>query len=297
MLETVVGNHATKQTLQTALAQNHLPHSILLCGEKGCGAGYVARCLAADFLTAQGNTNPQAVMENRSTECIVLAGEGVKGEIKAESARAVRREIYNTGLSCDGRVVIIKDADHLNASSANILLKVLEEPPQNVLFILTAPSSANILGTIRSRCAQFTLAPPTAQECITHLQALYPRAKNTQRLCAIFDNKIGAVIEVLENRASNNVLTDADALQGYLLANQAYEAMVLLAKYEKEKPKTVQLLQYTIALLRLAMREENLQGAPQAIRAVDDAIRQLTLFSSPLKLTLTNMVATLCIAG
>ena len=53
----------------------------------------------------------------------------------------------------------IKGADKLNGASANALLKVLEEPPEGVLFILTAPSEANVMATIRSRCCAYSLAP------------------------------------------------------------------------------------------------------------------------------------------
>lgn len=62
---------------------------------------------------------------------------------------------------CNGRAVIFYGAQKMNASSANALLKVLEEPPEGVLFVLTATSAAAVLPTIRSRCAIYPIAPVT----------------------------------------------------------------------------------------------------------------------------------------
>ena len=54
MLERLAGNAALKSELGTALRTGRLPHAILLVGEPGCGAGFAARCLAADYLYPQG---------------------------------------------------------------------------------------------------------------------------------------------------------------------------------------------------------------------------------------------------
>ena len=76
---------------------------------------------------------------------------------KIDAVRAVRRAIYDTSLSAAGRVVLVYGAEKLNAASANAMLKVIEEPPENVLFVFTAVSEAAVLPTIRSRCSVYTL--------------------------------------------------------------------------------------------------------------------------------------------
>ena len=50
MLDAFRGNQALKESLQAALRAGRLSHSVLLCGEAGCGSGFAARCLAADYL-------------------------------------------------------------------------------------------------------------------------------------------------------------------------------------------------------------------------------------------------------
>ena len=65
MLDRLAGNAELKQDLQAALRAGRLSHSVLLCGEAGCGAGFAARCLAADRLYPQGG--PQAASTHSST--------------------------------------------------------------------------------------------------------------------------------------------------------------------------------------------------------------------------------------
>ena len=116
------------------------------------------------------------VLAGQSPEYLLLAGEGVSGDIRVDRVREVRREIFNTALSAGGRAVHIKGADKLNGASANALLKVLEEPPEGVLFILTAPSEANVMATIRSRCCAYSLAPVAEEVCAAYLEEHFQRS-------------------------------------------------------------------------------------------------------------------------
>ena len=129
MLERLAGNEPLRRDLAAALAANRLAHSLLLCGEKGLGAGFAARCLAADRLFPAGGPAAEAVLAGQSSECIEVRGAGVQGVIKIDQVREVRRRVYDTALSAAGRVVILYGAEHLNAASGNALLKIIEEPP------------------------------------------------------------------------------------------------------------------------------------------------------------------------
>ena len=75
MLARLAGNHALKQDLSAALRSGRLPHSILLVGEPGCGAGFAARCLAADYLYPAGGPHAEAVLRGEDAESITVRGE------------------------------------------------------------------------------------------------------------------------------------------------------------------------------------------------------------------------------
>ena len=191
MLDRLAGNAELKQDLQAALRAGRLSHSVLLCGEAGCGAGFAARCLAADRLYPQGGPQAEAVLAGRAAECCEVRGEGASGEIKIDRVRRVRRQVFDTALSAEGRAVIFYGAHKLNGPSANALLKVLEEPPEGVLFVLTATGAAAVLPTIRSRCEGYTVAPVSAAECEAYLKKEFPACARPGLLARVYAGRIG----------------------------------------------------------------------------------------------------------
>lgn len=241
MLERLAGNEPLRRDLAAALAANRLAHSLLLCGEKGLGAGFAARCLAADRLFPEGGAAAEAVLAGQSSECIEVRGAGVQGVIKIDQVREVRRRVYDTPLSAGGRVVILYGAEHLNAASGNALLKIIEEPPEGVLFVLTAASSAAVLGTIRSRCAVYALAPVSEAACAAWLRKNCPGAAGQlapERLAALYAGQIGKAAEALREPARGAVLADALRIAGLAARGQEYPLLTALAAYESaKKPK------------------------------------------------------------
>ena len=159
MLERIAGNRELKQDLKTALGSGRIAHSILLVG-----AGFAARCLAADYLYPNGGPHAEAVLRGQDTESIVVRGEGASGQIKVEAIRDARQNIQKSALSSDaeGRVLFIYGAQNLNGASANAMLKIMEEPPEGVMFLLTA-SAAGVRLTPWHRCRPKNVPLPCAQ--------------------------------------------------------------------------------------------------------------------------------------
>ncbi|MFQ7013400.1 MAG: hypothetical protein ACLRRU_03165 [Faecalibacterium sp.] len=75
-------------------------------------------------------------------EAISVTGMGSGGRYLVSQLKAMRTEIFNTSLSAEGRAVLLYHVERMNEESANALLKVMEEPPEGVLFPLTADSLA-----------------------------------------------------------------------------------------------------------------------------------------------------------
>lgn len=267
-LDALIGNETLKDALLSALRAGRLSQSILLVGEEGLGAGFAARCLAADYLYPDGGAGAAQVLRGESPECLSVRGEGASGDIRVERIREVCAEICATSLSAQGRAVILYGAHHLNASGANALLKSLEEPPAGVLFLLTAPSAANVLPTVRSRCCAYPLAPVSAADCTAYLQAEFPQLKGEcGRVAALFSGRIGSARKCLSSPAGKAVLDDACALAAFAEKRDVYGALVLLAKYEKDKPGALALL----STLRLVCGAA-LSGCPQAPASPERAV-------------------------
>ncbi|MEG0910071.1 MAG: AAA family ATPase [Ruthenibacterium sp.] len=299
MLETLLGNETCKESLLAVLRAGRLSHSVLLCGDAGTGTGYAARCLAADYLYPNGGDGAAQVMHSASPEVILLAGEGKSGNITVERVRTVRREIFNTALSASGRVVLIPDAQKLHAGkseAANALLKVLEEPPEGVLFILTAPSEASILPTLRSRCASYALAPISENLCTAELDRLFPKEKNNAEISAVFGGKLGSAKKCLADSAAKAQLADAKLLAECCAKRDTYGALCLLSKQEKDREAARNLLrlfaQICAAALRGRVQTPPAKTAAHALAALSDADAKLAGYVSQ-KLVLTVLAGTL----
>lgn len=158
------GNTALKASLRTAL-DRRFPQAVLLSGPDGSGKTDFAQTIAAALLCTGASPRPcgacascHKVAHGTHPDLIVI-DEG-DGEIKVETARNIRDEAAILPNDGDRKVFIIHNADRMNLSAQNALLKVLEEPPRYVFFILLSSQPGVLLQTIRSRCAIYQFEPP-----------------------------------------------------------------------------------------------------------------------------------------
>ena len=92
-------------------------------------------------------------------------------EVRIESMRLAIEFAQRTSSRNHGKVVIIYPAERMNTITANALLKTLEEPPGDVLFILASEAAHLLLPTIRSRCLTHTMLWPQTEQALAWLQA------------------------------------------------------------------------------------------------------------------------------
>lgn len=298
MLHRIVGNEVALQALKAALQAGRLSHSVLFCGEKGTGTGFAARCLAAEYLYPNQPSGANSVLKGQAEECIQIKGEGASGEIRIERIRQIRQEVFKTSLTTKGRVVILYGAENLNSSSGNALLKILEEPPKNLLFILTACSPSAVLSTIRSRCVQYSFCPVSESECTAYLQQYRPNCRNPVFLSQIFGGKIGSALECVDQPLRKGILDQALRLSVLIEKRQLYAILQLFSQFETDKPNTKILLQDLQAICAARLKRENISEisiskAAKALPILKENYEKLHANAS-LKLLLTVLGHQLC---
>ena len=115
------------------------------------------------------------------------------------------------------------------------MLKIIEEPPEGVLFLLTASSAAGVLPTIRSRCAAYTVVPVPAEECAALLHSHGLPEAQADELAFLYAGHIGNALRAFSDAATRNALAQARTLCGYAAQNDTYRALALLTKYERDR--------------------------------------------------------------
>src|SRR3954468_18737696 len=160
----LIGQTDAIATMRAAAAGDGLTHSWLITGPPGSGRSTLAYAFAAALLARPGDeaaTEAQVAARTHpdlgvlSTERVIIAIEEVR-QLVASSQFSPSVGRY--------RVMIIEDADRMTERTSNVLLKALEEPPPRTVWILCAPSEADLLPTIRSRVRTVRLRVPDPKE-------------------------------------------------------------------------------------------------------------------------------------
>ena len=311
LIERLEGNAELKRSIRLMLDSRRLTHSVLLVGETGLGAGFAARCVAADYLYPAGGAPAEALLRGECCravgkpgkrdsgqietgivrEAISVEGMGAGGRYLVSQVTAMRSEIFNTSLSAEGRAVLLYHVERMNEESANALLKVMEEPPEGVLFLLTADSLAGVLPTIRSRCVSFAMAPVSPAACARYCAAQGVDKADAALYSELFDGHIGTVLAAAKDEARRQQVEKALALAKAAAAKDSYAAAVLLVPYEKDKAVAAALLADLRAVAAAGLRESPCapvrgEAACRLIAAADAAIQRLQAQVNP-KITLT----------
>ena len=182
-------------TLDKLLKEHHHPHhALLIQGKEGVGLSslteafvkvllcenpaYLGKTLshacgqcASCHLIDSGNHPDFLYLSPETQEVLISEAESVQDKsaaasthIKVQAVRALIDSLTVTSHRNVRRIIVVDPADALNAIAANALLKVLEEPAPNVIFLLLSTQPGKLLPTIRSRCRMFIVSGDNMQE-------------------------------------------------------------------------------------------------------------------------------------
>lgn len=147
---------------EQSIGATGMTHAWLFTGPPGSGRSVAARAFAAALECPEGGCGQcqacRTALSGAHGDVTVVATEHV--HLRLDDVRPLVSAAQQRPSTGRWRVIIIEDADRLNETSGNLLLKAIEEPPERTVWLLCAPSPQDVLVTIRSRCRQIGLRLP-----------------------------------------------------------------------------------------------------------------------------------------
>jgi DNA polymerase III subunit gamma/tau len=173
----IVGQEPVVRTLRRAIETDRVSHAYLFSGPRGTGKTSTAKVLAMGLNCEKGPTpEPDgtcesclAIMNNSSMDVLEMDAASNRG---IDEIRDLRDKVNLTPASGRMRVYIIDEVHMLTTEAFNALLKMLEEPPEHVVFVLATTEKHKVLPTIISRCQSFDFRRPSIETLVAKLREI-----------------------------------------------------------------------------------------------------------------------------
>ena len=200
-LDTLVGQEHIKKALTSAIELGKIAHAFLFTGPRGTGKTSTARILAKSLNCKNGPTiHPCGVCEScvdiTNTVPIDVIEIDAASNRKVEDTQSILEKIQYVPVHGKYKIYIIDEVHMLTNHAFNALLKTLEEPPENVIFILATTEVHKVLDTIKSRCQRFDFRRITTDDIVKHLRYISDEEKiniSDDALFAIAKNSAGGM--------------------------------------------------------------------------------------------------------
>ncbi|MCI8601813.1 MAG: DNA polymerase III subunit delta' [Oscillospiraceae bacterium] len=247
-----LANHAVVQALKRAAAPGgRLGHAYLLHGTAGTGKRTLARCFAAGILCEAAGERPcgqclscQKVEKGIHPDLLLVRRPDGKMQITVDQIRTLRENVYLLPNESPRKAALIEGADAMNEAAANALLKVLEEPPPYLTFILTADNRSALPETIASRCICLELSEAPRLQAEKWLMRQFPDAPPDQLAGAILcgGGNLGRASAYLQDEKAAKSFQSALALVKSLSTGRAFDVMAAASTAESDRESFLALL-------------------------------------------------------
>ncbi len=247
----IYGHDKIKSVLKNSVAASRISHAYIFEGQKGVGRFSAALAFAKSILcenqhngTACNHCKSCSMADALSHPDIRVVtnslydSSATSSDILVGTIREMKNEIYIKPFYSDRKIYIIPQADTINETAQNSLLKVFEEPPPYCTVILIAQNTNAFLQTILSRAINIRFNALSAETVLKYLSEHFPNDEKTLKIkAAMSDGSIGSAIELINSENSDETRDTVISLICRLSSSSGknlYEIINGLKKYQKD---------------------------------------------------------------
>lgn len=245
--------HPSSQALLESY-MHHLPQALIVTGKAGTGTLEVSRYIASAL------SSPEEIIPPKKK-----SKDGKKFDVDIENGRVITEDIralYDSvrGKQTSPRVFIIQSADRMMPNAQHALLKLLEEPAENVYFILETYNPESLFPTIRSRAQTLSILPLTSAQTDSYLEKLGVNDATKRTQLRYIAEGLPVELAHLVNDESyfkERAQSINDARQ--FLQADTYQKILIVQKYQTNREQAIQLLDSALQITR-----HSISAKPQA---------------------------------
>ncbi len=251
----LLGNQRLLAQLSAAVQENRLAHAYLLCGGQGSGKKTLAEIFAHMILCSDGGCGKCTVCgkieQNIHPDVIWVSGVNKNGAYSVDQIRALRREAMVYPNEGNKKIYILKEAEKLTQDAQDAFLKILEEPPHFVVFLLLCSDDSKLRATILSRVVRLPMETPSTKESLAWLKA---QAEGTEELLrtalAVSGGNPGQALELISRGTLQQHAEQCEQFCTILTEGAAYQLSAFCHKLAADKAQFAAFLRMLCLYLR-----------------------------------------------
>lgn len=239
----LAGNLSAKKTLSGFVDAGRLPHALLIEGPPGSGRrsfalrmAQAAVCLAAEEKPCGVCAGCHKALADTHPDIMRAGGSGGARSFHVDAIRAIRETAYILPNEAPRRVILLEQAENMTDTAQNALLKILEEPPGHVLFILTCENRSQLLPTIQSRAVCIALGAVEEDEGWLVIRERLPEVaeEDARQALRLFGGLIGRALEGLQEGRLTQVVEQTAALADRIVQPEELPLLQWTAGLDKD---------------------------------------------------------------
>lgn len=255
-----IGNEKVKEQLTFLHEAGRLPHAVIIEGDAGLGKRTLAREIALNlFCRADGERPcrvcPQCskVLKGFHPDLYEYSSSGAARSFHVDEVRKVKEDVFVQPNEADYKVYILGNCQGMNESAQNAILKILEEPPQYAIFILTTTTKSAMLETVLSRSVVISVEGVENNKAAEYICSKDENIDYADALNAvsIWNGNIGKALESLNDGKLSKISSVANDLCLAMLSNNEYDLLKACSVFERDKETLVS----TLGLMKTIMRD------------------------------------------